>query len=33
LRKNVDEFLALELSDSARRAILSDNAARLWGQV
>ena len=29
LRKNVEEFLALELPDEARRAILWDNAARL----
>jgi len=30
LRKNVDEFLTLDLDDAARRAILWDNAARLF---
>ena len=30
LRKNVEEFLALDLTDAARRAILWDNAARLF---
>ena len=30
LRKNVEEFLALDLTDAARRAILSGNAARLF---
>lgn len=30
LRKNVDELLTLDLDDAARRAILWDNAARLW---
>jgi hypothetical protein len=29
VRKNVEEFLSLELSDAARRAILWDNASRL----
>ncbi len=31
LRKNVADFLALDLPDAARRAILWDNAARLFG--
>ena len=30
VRKNVEDFLALELTESARRAILWDNAARLF---
>jgi predicted TIM-barrel fold metal-dependent hydrolase len=30
VRKNVDDFLALDLPDAARRAILWDNAARLF---
>jgi predicted TIM-barrel fold metal-dependent hydrolase len=30
LKRNVEEFLALDLSDDARRKILSDNAARLF---
>jgi predicted TIM-barrel fold metal-dependent hydrolase len=30
VRKNVEEFLALDLPDAARRAILWDNAARLF---
>ena len=30
LRKNVDDFLALDLSEAARAAILWDNAARLF---
>lgn len=30
LRENIDEFLALDLPDVARRAILWDNAARLF---
>jgi predicted TIM-barrel fold metal-dependent hydrolase len=30
LRKNVEEFLTLDLTDDARRAILSGNAARLF---
>ncbi len=30
LRKNIDEFLALDLPDSARRAILWDNSTRLF---
>jgi len=30
VRKNVDDFLSLELPDAARRAILWDNAARLF---
>jgi uncharacterized protein len=30
LGKNVEEFLALDLTDAARRAILSGNAARLF---
>jgi len=30
LRGNVDDFLALDLPDGARRAILHDNAARLF---
>lgn len=29
MRKNVDEFLALPLSDTAKSAILADNARRL----
>ena len=32
LRKNVDEFLTLDLDDTARRAILWDNAARMFGE-
>jgi predicted TIM-barrel fold metal-dependent hydrolase len=31
LRKNVEDFLALELPETARRAILWDNAERLFG--
>jgi predicted TIM-barrel fold metal-dependent hydrolase len=30
MRSNVDAFLALPLSDATKRAILSDNAARIW---
>ena len=30
MRTNVDAFLALPLSDAAKRRILSENAARLW---
>jgi predicted TIM-barrel fold metal-dependent hydrolase len=30
VRKNIDEFLSLELPDAARRAILWDNAARIF---
>jgi predicted TIM-barrel fold metal-dependent hydrolase len=30
LRENIDEFLALDLPESARRAILWDNSARLF---
>jgi predicted TIM-barrel fold metal-dependent hydrolase len=30
VRKNVDDFLALELPEAARRAILWDNAARIF---
>lgn len=30
MRANVDAFLALPLSDATKRAILSDNAARIW---
>ena len=30
MRSNVNAFLALPLSDATKRAILSDNAARIW---
>jgi predicted TIM-barrel fold metal-dependent hydrolase len=30
LRQNVEEFLALDLGEAARRAVLFDNAARLF---
>jgi predicted TIM-barrel fold metal-dependent hydrolase len=30
MRANVDAFLALPLSDGAKKAILSENAARIW---
>lgn len=30
MRSNVDAFLALPLSDAAKRAILSENAERIW---
>jgi predicted TIM-barrel fold metal-dependent hydrolase len=30
MRSNVDAFLALPLGDATKRAILSDNAARIW---
>ena len=30
MRSNADAFLALPLSDAAKRAILSENAARIW---
>jgi predicted TIM-barrel fold metal-dependent hydrolase len=30
MRVNVDRFLALPLSDRAKQAVLSDNAARIW---
>jgi predicted TIM-barrel fold metal-dependent hydrolase len=30
VRKNVEDFLALDLAEPARRAILWDNAARLF---
>ena len=30
MRQNVDQFLALPLSDASKRAILYDNAARLF---